>query len=131
MSILLKALLVACVLAVPAAAAERQIEFGIQTPPEGTTWEELLETWLEAERLGVRNLGDQAVGVEAAEETSDLSRLLERIGGEADRRVCELAAQVAVGKAVERMLATEQRLEEHAVVARERVEGAHGSAVGT
>jgi hypothetical protein len=36
----------------------------------------------------------------------------------------ELLSRVAVGKAVERMLAAEQGLEERAVVARERVEGA-------
>ena len=43
---------------------------------------------------------------------------------------CELVAQVAVGEAMERMLAAEQGLEEHAVGARERIEGAHRSAIG-
>ncbi|MGH7818982.1 MAG: TIGR03560 family F420-dependent LLM class oxidoreductase, partial [Candidatus Binatia bacterium] len=45
-------MLAGVLLVAEAGAAERRIEFGIQTPPEGTTWQELLETWQEAERLG-------------------------------------------------------------------------------
>jgi hypothetical protein len=65
----------------------------------------------------MRNPGDQAVGVQAAEEPSHLSRLLEWIGSESDRGARELMSEVAVGETVERMLAAEQSLEEHAVVA--------------
>lgn len=38
-----------------AAATERPVPFGIQTPQEGTTWEEIVETWREAEALGYEN----------------------------------------------------------------------------
>jgi F420-dependent oxidoreductase-like protein len=38
-----------------ARAAERQILFGIQTPQEDTTWNDLVETWQEAESLGYDN----------------------------------------------------------------------------
>ena len=68
--------------------------------------------------------------MEAAEEPSHLSRLLARIGGEGDGRAGKLLAQAVVGEAVERMLAAEESLEEHAVMARERVERAHRSAIG-
>jgi hypothetical protein len=78
----------------------------------------------------VWDLGDQSVGVEAAQESSDLSRLLERVVSREDRLGCELAAQVAVGKAMERVLATEEGLEERAIGGRERIEGADRSAIG-
>jgi hypothetical protein len=78
----------------------------------------------------VRNLGDQAVGVKAAQEPSHLGRLFERIRSESDRGTRELVAQVPIGEAVKRMLAAEQRFEEHAVMARERVERADRSAIG-
>jgi hypothetical protein len=51
----------------------------------------------------VWDLGDQAVGVKAAQESSHLSGLLERVASREDRRGCELVAQVAVGEAMERM----------------------------
>ena len=45
---------IALVLAVfvSTAAAGPHVEFGIQTPQENTTWEDLVATWQEAERLG-------------------------------------------------------------------------------
>jgi F420-dependent oxidoreductase-like protein len=41
---------VSLVLALPVEG--RKIDFGIQTPTENTTWDDLLATWREAERLG-------------------------------------------------------------------------------
>src|SRR5437899_11293779 len=67
---------------------------------------------------------------EAAREPSHLSRLLQGVASEGDRSEPELVAQVAVAKAVKRVCAAEQRLAEHAVVARERIERSHRSAVG-
>ncbi len=42
----------ALVLATGSAGAGQRIEFGIQTAQEDTTWEEILEAWQTAERLG-------------------------------------------------------------------------------
>jgi hypothetical protein len=78
----------------------------------------------------VRNLGNQAVGVKAAEEASHLSRSLARVGSEGNGGARELEPQAAIGEAVKRMFATEECLEQHAVVARERIERADGSSVG-
>ena len=47
----LVATIVAILVLVRSGAAERPVEFGIQTPPE-TTWEDLLATWQEAELRG-------------------------------------------------------------------------------
>jgi hypothetical protein len=55
----------------------------------------------------VWDLGDQAVGVKAAQESTDLTRLLERVASREDWRGCELVAQVAVGEAMQCMLAAE------------------------
>jgi hypothetical protein len=62
--------------------------------------------------------------MEAAKEPSHLSRLFERIGGERDGGARELQPQVPIREAVKRMLAAEEGLEENAVMARERIEGA-------
>jgi len=52
--------------------------------------------------------------VQPAGESGDLARLLVGFGCERERGACELLAQVAVGEAVQRVLAREQDLEEGA-----------------
>ena len=40
---------------VPPVAAQRPVEFGIQTPQETASFEDLVVAWQEAERLGFRS----------------------------------------------------------------------------
>ena len=59
-----------------------------------------------------------------------LTRLLGRLSGERESHSHQVLTQFAVGEAVQRILAAHEDLEERALRAGHRIEGAHGAAVG-
>src|ERR1700737_485278 len=76
-----------------------------------------------------RDLGDQPVGMQRAQQAGDLAGLLFWLFGEREWSPSELRSEIAIGEAVQGVLTGEQDLEERAGFAGERMEGPRRPAV--
>jgi len=71
---------------------------------------------------GMRNFGDQRVGVKAPEEARDLSRLFLGFCCQRIQGLRQFLTHITVGKTVQRVFAGQEHLKQHSLVARQRVE---------
>ena len=76
-----------------------------------------------APAAGMRNFGDERVGVKAPEEARDLSWLFLGFCCQRIQGVRQFLSHITVGETVQRVFAGQEHLEQHSLVARQRVEG--------